>query len=137
METPDVPPPVLSVEERRLYEQGLDQFNDRLFFECHDTLEELWAGVRGPSRDFFQGLIQVAVGFHHFGNHNPVGAERMFGRALKRLEGYPDHYAGLALGALRDVVGEWRRGLGPGASGDLAGRMPPRLSLTETVRGPS
>ena len=126
-----VPPPALSREEQSLFEKGVDEFNARLFFECHDTLEELWAGVRGPSRDFFQGLIQVAVGFHHLGNRNPVGAERLLGRALKRLEVYPDHYAGLALGELRDVVAEWRQALDPEAPGDLSGRVPPQLSRAE------
>jgi len=50
MEASAVPAPVLSPEERSLYEKGVGEFNARLFFECHDTLEELWAGVRGPSR---------------------------------------------------------------------------------------
>jgi predicted metal-dependent hydrolase len=129
MEARAVPAPALNAEERNFYEKGVGEFNARLFFECHDTLEELWAGVRGPSRDFFQGLIQVAVGFHHIGNGNRVGAERLFGRALKRLEGYPDDYAGLALGELRDAVTGWRRALDPRAPADLSGRTPPHLSL--------
>ena len=129
MEARAVPAPALNAEERNLYEKGVGEFNARLFFECHDTLEELWAGVRGPSRDFFQGLIQVAVGFHHIGNGNRVGAERLFGRALKRLEGYPDDYGGLALGELREAVAGWRRALDPRAPADLSGRTPPHLSL--------
>ena len=43
------------------------------FFECHDTLEEVWTGIRGSARDFFQGLIQVSVGFYHHGNGNRGG----------------------------------------------------------------
>jgi predicted metal-dependent hydrolase len=128
MEPGAVPAPVLSAEERSLYEKGVGEFNARLFFECHDTLEELWAGVRGPSRDFFQGLIQVAVGFHHLGNRNRVGAGRLLGRALERLEGYPDQYAGLDLGELRAAVAEWRRVLEPEIV-DVSGRTPPRLEL--------
>ena len=125
MKAPVVPPPALSPEERHLYEEGLDQFNERLFFECHDTLEELWAGVRGPARDFFQGLIQVAVGFHHLGNGNRVGAERLMGRALGRLSGYPRTYGGIQLGTLRDEVSRWRRDIVDGR--ELTDRMPPRL----------
>ena len=120
-----VPLPSLSAEERAAFEKGVAEFNAGLFFECHDTLEELWAGVRGPSRDFFQGLIQVAVGFYHLGNENPVGAERLFGRALRRLEPYPDRYGGVDLGGLRGVVEWWRRALaGPGPQ-EVAGRRPP------------
>lgn len=130
---PTVPPPTLSPEERSLYEEGVGQFNGRLFFECHDTLEELWAGIRGPSRDFFQGLIQVAVGFHHLGNGNRVGAERLMERALGRLEGYPDDYAGLSLGALRDEVVLWRRALAEGS--DLTGWEPPRIRFEASLPG--
>jgi hypothetical protein len=135
MEAPAVPAPVLSPEERSLYEKGVGEFNARLFFECHDTLEELWAGVRGPSRDFFQGLIQVAVGFHHLGNRNRVGARRLLGRAMKRLEGYPDRYAGLELGELRAAVAEWRRALEPEIV-DVSGRTPPQLSLAASPESP-
>lgn len=130
-----VPPPPLSIEERAAFERGVEEFNAGLFYECHDTLEELWAGVRGPSRDFFQGLIQVAVGFYHLGNHNPVGAERLLGRALKRLEGYPLQYAGLDVGALRADVGEWRRLLRAGVAPAAGPREPPRIRLVSEERG--
>jgi predicted metal-dependent hydrolase len=111
------------------------EFNRRHFYECHETLEDLWAGIRGPSRDFFQGLIQVAVGFYHLGNHNPVGAGRLFRRAMKRLEGYPDHYAGLDLGALRTSVSEWQSAL----EGDPAALAGPPSRITwepDPNRGP-
>jgi predicted metal-dependent hydrolase len=106
-----VPAPVLSAEEQAAFEKGVREFNEGLFFECHDTLEELWAGVRGPGRDFFQGLIQVAVGFYHLGNSNPAGAERLLGRALRRLEGYPAQYGGLELEELRQAVAARRDAL--------------------------
>ena len=46
-------------------EKGIVEFNDEAFFECHDTLEEVWMEVRGQERLFFQGLVQVAVGYYH------------------------------------------------------------------------
>ena len=123
-------PPSLTPEEQAAFEKGVAEFNTGRFFECHETLEDLWAGVRGPSRDFFQGLIQVAVGFYHLGNDNPVGAERLFDRALKRLEGYPQLYAGVDLGTLRSSVAEWRRSLGPGCDAPQPQPAPPRVRLT-------
>lgn len=119
-----VPLPSLSAAERAAFEKGVAEFNAGFFFESHDTLEELWAGVRGPSRDFFQGLIQVAVGFYHLGNDNRVGAERLFGRALGRLEPYPDLYGGFDVEGLRGVVEWWRRALRTGAEEDLRRRLP-------------
>jgi len=103
----DVPPPVLSDEDLRLFALGLRQFDEGLFFECHDTLEEIWSGVRGPSRDFFQGLIQVAVGFYHWGNGNASGAKTLLRRGLVRLEKYPEEYGGVALGRFRPEVEGW------------------------------
>jgi predicted metal-dependent hydrolase len=101
-----VPPPRLEPEERRAFEKGVAEFNAGHFFECHDTLEEMWAGLRGPSRDFFQGLIQVSVAFYHVDNRNPAGAASMLRRALKRFEKYPDRYFGFDLGRHRaDLVG--------------------------------
>ena len=92
-----VPEPVLSAEERAALDRGVAEFNDGFYFECHDTLEDLWSGLRGPSRDFFQGLIQVAVGHYHLGNANGAGAASMFERALRRFEQYPERYFGFDL----------------------------------------
>src|SRR3954470_13993635 len=84
------PEPRLDEEERRLFERGVDEFNRGFYFECHDTLEDLWSGLRGPVRDFFQGLIQVSVAHYHLGNGNVAGAASMARRARKRLSRYPD-----------------------------------------------
>jgi hypothetical protein len=102
-----VPEPVLSDEERRALERGIAEFNTGYYFECHDTLEEMWAGVRGPSRDFFQGLIQVSVALYHLTGGNRAGAESMLRRALKRFEPYPERYFGFDLAAHRRELEGW------------------------------
>jgi predicted metal-dependent hydrolase len=101
------PEPELDAEERRLLAAGVDQFNRGLFFEAHDTLEELWAGLRGPSRDFFQGLIQTSVAFYHLGNGNLPGAASLFRRALRRFSPYPAVYLGFDLAGQRAVLESW------------------------------
>ena len=100
--------PALGEEDRRGLEKGVAEFNAGYFFECHDTLEEVWSGIRGPAREFFQGLIQVSVGFYHFGNANRGGALTMLERGLRRLAKYPDQYCSLDLLLLRREVTEWR-----------------------------
>jgi predicted metal-dependent hydrolase len=95
------PEPELAPEERELFRRGIEELNTGFYFECHETLEDLWTGVRGPSRDFFQGLIQIAVAFYHLTRGNTEGAGRMLDRALARLAKYPEHYGGVDLGALR------------------------------------
>ena len=105
--TAGVPEPDLTDEDRHAFRKGVDEFNRGYFFECHDTLEEMWAGVRGPSRDFFQGLIQVSVAFYHLGNGNLPGAQSMLERALKRFGKYPSPYFGFDLDAHRAELRGW------------------------------
>ena len=123
-----VPEPSVPDEERDALAKGVAQFNEGLFFECHDTLEEIWSGVRGPSRDFFQGLIQVAVGFYHLGNGNRPGAITLLHRSLERLGRYPARYAGVELAPLRDAVAERLAGLESGAA---ALSRPPTIVMSE------
>jgi len=54
--------------------QAIKEFNGGLWFECHETLEELWVGAKGELRDFYQGLLQLAVAQHHWRNGNFKGA---------------------------------------------------------------
>ena len=90
--------------------------------------------MRGPSRDFFQGLIQAAVGFYHLGNGNREGARRLFDRALARLERYPPRYAGVDAGPLRASVAALpRRARRRGRA--AAAEEPPLLGLSRSPRG--
>jgi len=120
------PEPRLDEEERALFRRGVDEFNRGFYFECHDTLEDLWSGLRGPVRDFFQGLIQVSVAHYHLGNGNAAGAESMMRRALKRFERYPDVYFGFDLAAQR---AELAQGLARIAAGEVVSESPPRWSF--------
>ncbi len=70
--------------------QGIREFNNRQWFECHETVEELWIGAEGEVRDFYQGLIQIAVALHHWRNGNFGGAISL----LKGGSGYLAHVAG-------------------------------------------
>ena len=119
-------PPELDPEERRAFEKGVAEFNAGHFFECHDTLEDMWTGLRGPSRDFFQGLIQVSVAFYHLDNRNPAGAASMLRRALKRFEKYPDRYFGFDLGRHRVELAVWLERTLAGDLQAMAGLPPPR-----------
>jgi predicted metal-dependent hydrolase len=113
------PEPSLSGDEAAAFEKGVHEFNQGLFFECHDTLEDMWSGLRGPSRDFFQGLIQVSVAFYHLTGGNLRGAESMLGRALKRFERYPERYFGFDLQAHRDELRAWLERIREGEPGEV------------------
>jgi predicted metal-dependent hydrolase len=60
--------------------RAFGEFNRGDWFECHETLEDLWIGEEGEMRDFYQGILQIAVALHHWRNGN-------FGGAVSLLEG--------------------------------------------------
>ena len=93
--------PLPTAEDMAALRRAVEQFNSRHYFECHDTLEEVWAGTRGPARNFLQGLIQVAVAFYHLSSGNAGGARSLFDRALRRLQGYGPSYLDLDLDGVR------------------------------------
>src|SRR6476619_5464854 len=70
------------------YLEGIEHFNKCDFFEAHEVWEELWADTQGPPRRFYQGLIQVAVCLHHFGNGNIRGAKKLYVGCRGYLEDY-------------------------------------------------
>jgi predicted metal-dependent hydrolase len=53
---------------------AIRQFNSQEWFECHETLEALWLQEQGEVRDFYQGVIQIAIALHHWRNGNFNGA---------------------------------------------------------------
>jgi hypothetical protein len=82
------------------YLEGIRLFNECDFFEAHDVWEELWSEYQGPSRRFFQGLIQTAVCLHHFGNGNTRGARKLYHSSRAYLADYRPVHLGLDLDKL-------------------------------------
>ena len=70
------------------FRTACDQFNSGQFFECHESLEEIWQQEQGDVRDLYKGLIQVAAAFVHISRCNFVGADRLCRTALSYLEKY-------------------------------------------------
>jgi hypothetical protein len=72
----------------------LGHFNgDRDYYECHEVMEELWLEEgRSP---LLQGLLQAAVGLHHWDNGNRSGAVSLMSAALAKLSRYGDVALGI------------------------------------------
>jgi len=86
------PPPLLC--------RGIEQFNRREYWECHETLEVLWRAEPRPVRDLYQGVLQVGVAFHHLRAGNYPGAVKMLRRGLPRLRDLPETCQGLRVAEL-------------------------------------
>ena len=72
--------------------QGIEQFNQRDFYACHDTLEAIWIDSPESDKRFYQGILQVAVGCYHLTNHNWRGAVILLGEGVRRLRDYQPDY---------------------------------------------
>jgi predicted metal-dependent hydrolase len=77
------------------YLAGILFFNRQDYFEAHEVWEDLWSDCTSPERFFYQGLIQAAVGLHHFRNGNLRGAVKLFRSSKDYMERYPSPYLGL------------------------------------------
>ncbi len=87
--------------------QGVEQFNQREFYACHDTLEAIWMEAMEPQRTFYQGILQIAVALYHLGNQNLRGATILLGEGINRLRRYQPVYAGVDVSELSDQSVEW------------------------------
>lgn len=72
--------------------QAIAQFNQQEFYTCHDTLEALWLEAAETDKNFYQGILQIAVACYHLGNYNWRGAVILLGEGIKRLSDYQPVY---------------------------------------------
>jgi uncharacterized protein len=71
---------------------GLRLIRAGAYFEAHEELEDEWREAPAQERDFLQGLVHVAVAWHHAGRGNRPGCERQLEKAVRRLGPYrPSH----------------------------------------------
>ena len=75
-------------------------------------LEDAWRAAEEPERDFYQGLVHVAVAWYQAGRENEVGCERQLEKAARRLGPYAPAHRGLDIEALLASV-EAARGCFP------------------------
>ena len=99
------------VPHSQLYREGIRLFNRGAFFDAHEVLENVWRTSPEPEKKFLQGLIQIAVGLHHYGTGNFIGARLLLGRAARNLASYPENFGGIQLPPLLDCLTAWQQAL--------------------------
>ena len=96
-------PPATPEHEQRRQEAittAIGQFNRGLYFECHETLEEIWLDETGEDAYFLQGLIQAAAALHNLHRGRSGGPARLFASAQEKLLPYGKQHRGVALDKL-------------------------------------
>ncbi len=88
--------PTISAEARAELAVGAAQWNNKAFFDAHETWEEIWQVERRSIRSFYQGLILLAAGLHHWtGTHRPRGVRIKLASGIERLAPYAPSYLGV------------------------------------------
>ena len=92
--------PALSAEATSRFLKGLELIRAGEYFAAHEELELAWRAAPEPERDFFQGLVHVAVAWYQAGRGRRIGTERQLEKAIRRLTPYAPAHRGLDLDAL-------------------------------------
>jgi uncharacterized protein len=121
-------PALDDAEKERLFLLGVELFDQGRYFDAHEPWELIWRSRNPEPPDLYQGLVQVAAGFHHwFERGRAAPAARLLQRGARRLETSEVAAAcgpGLAtidLKALVAQLGRWRAWLARG-EGDAPSR---------------
>jgi len=81
---------------------GIEQFNAREFYDCHETLEEIWLAEPGTIRTLYQGILQVGVAFYHQARGNFRGATSLLETGIAYLRPFAPRCMGIDVQALVD-----------------------------------
>jgi predicted metal-dependent hydrolase len=81
-------------------EAGLALIRAGDYYAAHEELELAWRAAPAAERDFYQGLVHVAVAWYQAGRGNRVGAERQLAKARRRLGPYAPEHRGVSVGRL-------------------------------------
>lgn len=86
------------------FEEGIDLIRRGSYFEAHEELELAWRAAEPGERDFFQGLVHVAVAWYQAARGNRVGCERQLEKAARRLAPYAPAHEGVDVASVLEQV---------------------------------
>jgi predicted metal-dependent hydrolase len=120
------------------FAKGIRQFNSWMFYDCHETLEDIWreTGAKGDDAtlaNFYQGIIKAAAGYHHLLRNNYKGAVNLLSDTFRLLEPYRPATLGVDVERLlTDVRASLQRikELGPERLAEFERSRIPTIALT-------
>ena len=110
------------------YRAGLDLIRSGEYFAAHEELENVWRAAGADERDFFQGLVHVAVAWYQAGRGRRIGTERQLEKAIRRLEPFAPEHRGVDVSRLTAQLSDLR-------ARDSLDLPPPDLSWSTRLRG--
>jgi predicted metal-dependent hydrolase len=112
------------------FKRGLQEIRAGRYFEAHEELEAAWRSAPPEERDFFQGLVHVAVAWYQAGRGRPIATGRQLEKAARRLAPFAPAHRGVNVANLLEQVGAARDRVAEGSL-DLA---PPELTDSQPGR---
>ena len=107
------------------YKRGIAHIRAGRYFEAYEDLELVWRDAAPEERDFYQGLVHVAVAWYQAGRGRPVATARQLEKAARRLGPFAPAHRGVDVDAVLAQVEEARARV---SEGSLA-LDPPTLTL--------
>ena len=80
---------------------GLELFNQGLFFEAHEVLEEAWNTDQTLGRELYRAVLQIAVAYLQIERGNYDGAVKMFLRVRQWIEPLPVRCRGIEVAEMK------------------------------------
>lgn len=67
-------------------EEGVKLFNEQKYWECHESLEDVWMEDRqDAARNVYWAVIQVAAALIHYRDGKIIGAQGMINKAKEKF----------------------------------------------------
>jgi uncharacterized protein len=105
------------------FKGGLAEIRAGRYFEAHEELETAWRAAAPEERDFFQGLVHVAVAWYQAGRGRPVATASQLEKAARRLAPFAPAHRGVDVA---DLLGQVEAARAQVAAGSLE-LTPPTL----------
>lgn len=117
------------------FAEAIQQFNTWRFYDCHETLEDIWRELGAKSSEsqlahFYQGIIKAAAGYHHLLRNNYEGTIKVLGDTLRLLAPYRPQTMGVDVDALLSGIEatlDSARALGPTRFRDFDRSLIPQI----------
>jgi uncharacterized protein len=77
------------------FKRGIEEIRAGRYFAAHEELEDAWRAASAEERDFFQGLVHVAVAWYQAGRGRPVATGRQLEKAARRLAAFAPAHRGV------------------------------------------
>lgn len=121
------------------FAEAIEQFNSWRFYDCHETLEDIWRELGAKSSEsqlanFYQGIIKAAAGYHHLLRDNYEGTLKVLGDTSRLLSPYRPRTMGVDVDALLAAIQatlDRVKELGPGRLGQFDRSLIPTIDWDE------